>query len=406
MMTNSIFTRLGGTAVLALALAACSKDDAASGNARKRPPQLVAAQTVVLEDYAPTLSALGTVTPSQSVAVRPRADGEIVGIAFKEGDNVRAGQLLFRLDARAASAQLQQARAQLAQAIASEAQARADFDRAQALVGKGFVAATVLDQRRAAAAGARAQIDAARASVKAAETQLSFLSITAPISGRTGELGFRLGANVRGGDATALVTINQLSPIHVRFLVPAEQVQAARAVLAAGGGKVVAKSRDGDGAKPLATGRLVFLDNNVDPGNGGVAARAEFRNDADVLWPGGVVTVELPLAAPTPRAALPESAVQTGRDMPFVWTVAAAKPGAAPAGPGDGKGGAGGKVEMRPVVVAGRMDGKVYLASGVEPGEQVVIDALARLRPGDMVRLKGPGKPTPPGEGAPSRTAG
>jgi RND family efflux transporter MFP subunit len=370
----------------ALLLAACSGggEGAAAGGpggANRRPPQLVAAQIAGMEDFAPTLIALGTVTPRQSVAVRPRADGEIVAIAFKECDTVRAGQLLFRLDSRQAQASLQQARAALATAVATEIQMRADYERAQALVGKGFISGTVLDQRRAAADAARVQ------------TQLSFLTVTAPISGRTGELAFRLGANIRQGDA-ALVTINQLSPIHVRFLVPAADVPQARALLGnRSGARVVARAQgSGD---VLATGRLVFLDNNVDPGNGGVTARAEFANGDEGLWPGAIVNVEFPLGAARPHIALPEGAVQTGRDAPFVWAVkAGGAPPAAAGGPnaaaGPGRGGPGGKVEMRDVTIAGRLGGKVYLASGLQPGERVVVDALARLKEGDTVRLKGP----------------
>lgn len=374
---------------LALLLAACSGGDEEGGGAggMKRPPQLVAAQVAGMEEYAPTLVALGTVTPSQSVAVRPRADGEIIGIGFREGQSVRAGQVLFRLDPRTARASLQQAEAELKGATAAERRATLDYERAEALVGKGFISAAIRDERRAAAWSARSSIDTARAQLDAARVQLSFLTITAPISGRTGELGFRLGSNVRAGEATALVTINQLSPIHVRFLVPASNVQQARALLAAGGGKVTARMQ-GSG-KELAAGRLVFLDNNVDPGNGGVAARAEFANADESLWPGAIVDVEFPLGAPQPYVALPEGAVQTGRDAPYVWAVAAGD--AAAAGPG-GKGPAK-KVVMRDVVVAGRLGGKVYLASGLKQGEQVVVDALARLKDGDAVRLKGPDKP-------------
>lgn len=386
-MVASFFRRGGALSVAAavsLCLVACSggKDEKAG---MKRPPQLVAAQTVAMEDYAPSLLALGTVTPSQSVAVRPRADGEIIGIAFREGDNVRAGQVLFRLDPRQARAAVAQAEAELKGAIAAERRATLDYERAEALVGKGFISAAARDLARANAWSARSNIDTARAQLDAARVQLSFLTVTAPITGRTGELGFRLGANVRQGDATPLVTINQLSPIHVRFLVPADNVQQARALLANGGGKVVA--RDRQSGQPLATGRLVFLDNNVDPGNGGVTARAEFSNPGDVLWPGAIVDVLFPLGAASPHVVLPEGAVQTGRDAPFVWAVA----GGGPAKPG-GKG-AGGKVHMRDVVVAGRMDGKVYLASGLKPGEQVVVDALARLKDGDPVRLKPAGAP-------------
>ncbi len=371
-------------------LAACSKDEGGeNGRGSRRPMQLVSALSAGMEDYAPTLIALGTVAPRQSVAVRPRADGEIVAITFQEGQFVREGQVLFRIDARQAQASLQQARAQLASAEATEIQLRADYERAQALVGKGFISGTVLDQRRAAAEGARAQIASARAQVAAAQTQLSFLTVTAPISGRTGELGFRLGANIRQGDA-ALVTINQLSPIHVRFLVPAGNVQQARALLAAGGGRVLARAQDS--GQMIGSGRLVFLDNNVDPGNGGVTARAEFANGDERLWPGAIVNVELPLGAARPHIALPEGAVQTGRDAPFVWMVTAGNgqpaAGKAPNPAEKGPGGAGGKVEMRDVVVAGRLGGKVYLASGLAPGEKVIVGALARLKEGDDVRVK------------------
>lgn len=387
-MVRQRLLRCAALGALAL-LAACSGgDDQQAGAASRRPPQLVAAQAAAMEDFAPTLVALGTVTPRQSVAVRARADGEITGIAFNEGDSVRAGQLLFTLDSRQAEAAVAQAQAELKGAIAAERRATLDYERAEALVGKGFVSAAVRDLARANAFAARSQIDTTRALLRAAEVQLSFLTIRAPISGRTGELGLRRGANVRQGDTTPLVTINQLSPVHVRFLVPADSVPQARAVLGSGG-TVVVRARDDAGAAVLARGRLVFLDNNVDPGSGGVTARAEFANGDEALWPGAIVTIQLPLATPQPRIALPESAVQTGRDAPFVWAVAA---GAAEQPAGDAAGtGAGARVTMRDVVVAGRMGGKVFLASGVQPGEQVVVDALARLRDGDVVRIKPPG---------------
>jgi multidrug efflux system membrane fusion protein len=375
--------RAGAGMALLLLAAACSGDkEAEDARARMRPPQLVAAMAVPMEDYAPTLVALGTVTPRQSVPVRPRADGEIVGINFQEGDFVRAGQVLFRLDARQAQAAVQQAEAEVKGAVAAERRARLDFERAEALVVKGFVSAAARDLARANAYSAKSQIETTQAQLRQAQVSLSFLTVTAPISGRTGELSQRLGANVRQGDS-ALVTINQLSPIHVRFLVPPSDISAARAVVRDGGGKVVAKTQVGGDV--LAVGRLVFLDNNVDPGNGGVAARAEFANAGDILWPGAIVNVELPLAAATPHPAVPEGAVQTGRDAPFVWAVSKGGNGPKPGAAG------GATVQMRDVVVAGRLGGKVYLASGIKPGEQVVVDALSRLKDGDAVRLKPPG---------------
>lgn len=336
---------------------------------------MVGAMAATAVDFAPRLVALGTVTPLQSVAVRPRVDGEITRILFREGDDVRAGQTLFQLDDRRARAALAQARANLASARAQAMQARSDLTRAEQLVDKGFVSKAVLDQRRAIAGAAEAAISAAAAAVTSAETDLTYLTVRAPVSGRTGEIGFRLGANVRAGDAVPLVTVNQLSPIQVRFLVPPEQVQAVRTAMTQPGVSVVARPQQAPGdAPPIATGRLAFLDNNVDPGNGGVAAKAEFVNVGDALWPGAIVNIDLPLGASRPRIALPEAAVQTGRDAPFVWAV-----------------GADNKVAMRDVTVAGRSGGKVFLAGGVAPGETIVVDTLSKLKPGDEVRTRGGG---------------
>lgn len=342
----------------------------------------VGATAATTGDFTPRLVALGTVTPLQSVAVRTRVDGQIARILFREGDNVRSGQPLFRLDDRAARAALASARANLAGARATAVQARGDFGRAEALVGRGFISKAVLDQRRALVGTAEAAIGAAQAAVQNAETDLSYLTITAPVSGRTGEIGFRLGANVRAADTVPLVTVNQLSPIQVRFLVPPEQIQMVRTAMTGPGLTVAARPQavDPDTGPPIATGRLVFLDNNVDPGNGSIAAKAEFVNVGDRLWPGAIVNVVLPMGSGVPRIVLPESAVQTGRDAPFVWTI-----------------GAGGIVAMRDVEVAGRAGGKVYLAGGVRPGERIVVDALSKLKAGDKVRTRPAGAGAAPG---------
>ncbi len=376
--------------LLAMTLAACGDDKAAGGAGGNRPPALVTALSAKTAEFAPQLVALGTVAPLQTVDIRARAEGEITAILFNEGDNVRAGQLLFRLDDRQAQAQLATARAQLATARANTAQATSELDRAQSLVGKGFVTGSVLDQRKALAAGAQASISVAQAAVRTAQTGLTFLNIRAPVSGRTGELNFRLGANVRPADALPLVTINQLSPISVRFLVPPDNIQQVRNAMRVGPITVDARTQGGDGLQPpIASGRLAFLDNNVNPGNGSVIAKAEFLNPDDKLWPGAIVNVNMPMGAPSPQIALPESAIQTGQEKPFVWLI-----------------GADGKVAMRDVTVMGRANGTAYLATGVAPGERIVTDALARIKAGDMVRTKqdGPG-PNSKVQGGLPRTA-
>ncbi|WP_426164532.1 efflux RND transporter periplasmic adaptor subunit [Sandarakinorhabdus sp. DWP1-3-1] len=368
------------------ALSACGGDGGGADAKKARPPALVGAQTAGAVDFAPSLIALGTVTPLQSVQVRSRIDGQITRILFNEGDAVRAGQPLFQLDDRAARAALAQARAGLASAHAQAMLARGELTRAEALVGKGFVSGAVVDQRRALAGTAAAAIAGAEAEVQSAETTLSYLTIRAPVSGRTGEIGFRLGANIRAADTLPLVTVNQLSPIAVRFLVPADQIQMVRTAMGSGPVSVVARPQEDDSAPAIAQGRLTFLDNNVGAGNGAVAAKAEFANVGNVLWPGGIINIALPLGAARPRIALPEAAVQTGRDAPFVWAI-----------------GSDGKIAMRDVTVAGRSGGKVYLASGVAPGERIVVDALSKLKPGDKVRTKdGPGRPPRTAAAAPA----
>ncbi|WP_439532917.1 efflux RND transporter periplasmic adaptor subunit [Polymorphobacter sp.] len=369
--------------MLALSLAGCGEDEAAAGRGG-RPPAMVDAVSAEATSFAPRLVAQGSVAPLQTVAVRPRAEGEITAILFQEGDTVRAGQLLFRLDDRTAQAQLAQAQAQLATARANAAQARNELKRAEQLVDKGFVTGSVLDQRRAMAQSADASISSAEAAIQNARAQLSFLNIHAPVSGRTGELNFRRGANVRPADTLPLVTINQLSPISVRFLVPPQDIGQVRSAMISGKLPVDARAQGAaPGSPPLATGSLVFLDNNVDPGTGSIAAKAEFLNPDARLWPGALVTVVMPMGMPADRITLPESAVQVGRDTPYVWTI-------------DAKG----NVTMRDVTIAGRAEGRVYLATGISAGDRVVTDALSRLKPGDKVRVKGDG----PGR-APPRTA-
>lgn len=366
-------------AALLLVLAACGGSEEKDAKSKARPPMVVNAQTASLADYRPRLQVLGTVTPLQSVAVRARVDGQIDAILFREGEFVRAGQVLFRLDPRQAEANVARARASLASAEAIARQADADWTRAQQLVSSGFISGATLDQKKAAAATADAAVGQARAELKAAQTALSYLTITAPVSGRTGELGFKRGATVRANDTTPLVTVNQLSPIAVRFAVPPEQIQAVRTELARGPVPVVAHPSGSESV--LATGRLSFLDNNVDPSNGSVAAKAEFANGGDELWPGALVTVDVPVGTGGRFVRLPESALQQGQDFNFVWTV-----------------GEGNKAVLTKVEIAGRQGGQVYLAGGVAPGTLVVTDALAKLKAGGVVKARTGGAPPSAGK--------
>ena len=354
--------------ILALFAASCG-DGGGAPKAKPRPPLSVAAERAALSDYTPRLNVLGTVTPLQSVAVRTRVDGQITAVLFREGDTVRAGQPLFRLDDRAMRAGIAQNRATMAGAAAARAQAAADLKRSQALIAAGFVSKATIDLKQAAADTANASIAGAAASMSAAQTSLSYLTVRAPVGGRTGEVNFKIGATVRTADALPLVTVNQLSPILVRFAVPPDRIQSLRTAMAHGAVGITARLHGG--RDPLASGRLVFLDNSVDASTGSLAAKAEFANGGDALWPGALVDLDVPLGTREQHTAVPEAAVQTGPDFSFVWTIDR-----------------GGNAALTRVTVAGRSDGRVFI-DGVAPGTQIVVDALAKLRPGDKVRVKG-----------------
>jgi RND family efflux transporter MFP subunit len=343
-----------------------------SAAAPPKPKSLlaVAVEKAALTDYAPRLTVLGTVTPLQSVAVRTRVDGQITAVLFKEGETVRSGQPLFRLDDRAVRAALAQNRASMASAAATRLQAAADLRRSQALVASGFVSKATIELKQAAADTATANIGGAQATISAGKTALSYLTVRAPVAGRTGEINFKTGATVRTADSLPLVTVNQLSPILVRFAVPPGQIRPLRSALAAG--PVTVTARIHDGTTPIASGRLVFLDNAVDANTGSLAAKAEFTNGGDALWPGALVDIDVPLGSVERRIAVPEAAIQNGPDFTFVWTVG-----------GDGT------VALTHVALAGRADGKAYIASGLTPGTPVVTDALAKLREGAKVRTRG-----------------
>jgi RND family efflux transporter MFP subunit len=340
---------------------------------KPKPPLSVAVEKAALADYAPRLTVLGTVTPLQSVAVRTRVDGQVIAVLFHEGETVHAGQPLFRLDDRAVRATLALDRATMASAAATRHQAAADLKRSEALVANGFVSKATIDLKQAAADTAAASIGGAAAAISAGQTQLSYLTVRAPVAGRTGEINFKTGATVRTADALPLVTVNQLSPILVRFAVPPEQIQPLRSALVAGPVPVTARIHAS--TTPIATGRLVFLDNSVDASTGSLAAKAEFSNGGDALWPGALVDIDVPLGGGARRIAVPEAAIQNGPDFTFVWTIPTS-----------------GAATLTKVVVAGRADGKAFIASGLEPGVAVVTDALAKLREGDKVKIKGGGQ--------------
>jgi membrane fusion protein, multidrug efflux system len=330
------------------------------------------------------------------VDVKPRIAGQIERVALEEGQSVRKGQLLFTIDSETLQRQAAEQQAELERDLAMEQQARALVARdtaagkqsqSEANVGlelakEGIVARqragqllTANETAEAALRSDQAAVEAAAGTVKAdharlaqTQLQLSFVNITAPISGRAGAVMVQAGNVVRDNDST-LVTLLQLAPIHVTFGVP-EQILPEIQRLNASGRLAVEASNDG-GAE--FEGRLAFIDNAIDASNGTVRLKADFANTDKQMWPGQFVNVRLRLRMENRRTLIPESAIQDGQDGEYVWLV---KSGLATTMP---------VTELRTYKPA-RGPEQAVVGSGVRPGDTVVTEGQLRLTPGAAVR--------------------
>lgn len=337
----------------------------------------VTAATVQAADMPVIVTAPGTVEPLANVAVRPRVDGQIVEVAFNEGDTVREGAVLFRLDDRLVNAQIAQAEANIAKDEASLRDAEATLSRRQALIGKQVVTEAALDQARYAVEGLKASIAAGRALLASHKTQLDYLTIRAPITGRTGSLTAKLGATVRSQEATALVTINQTRPILVVFSVPQGELPAVRRALAS---KAVARILVPGSGQPVPA-TISFIDNQVDKQTGTITVKVIAENEGEVLWPGLAVEVALTVELRPNMLVVPASAVQPAQQGMIAWII----------GPDN-------KVAPRVVSVDRIVGQRAYLSRGVDVGERVVTDGQLRLAPGSSVVIEEPRRPAPVGE--------
>jgi membrane fusion protein, multidrug efflux system len=331
---------------------------------------------VVEADMPVILFAPGTVEPLANVAVKPRVDGQIVEVAFKEGDFVEENSVLFRLDDRMVKAQISQVEATIARDQAALRDAEATLSRRQSLIANRIVTEAALDQAKFAVEGLKAAITAGQASLDSQRTQLDYLTIRAPISGRTGSLTAKLGATVRGQDALPLVTINQTKPIQVGFSLPQGDLAALRRALVS---KAGAEVKVPGGAKPLVVpGVIGFVDNQVDRTTGTIGAKVVAENADEVLWPGQSVEVALTVEVKPKMLSVPAVAVLPAQQGMIAWVVDADN-----------------KVSARTVTVERIVDRTAYLSAGVKAGERVVTDGQIRLAPGASVRIEEPRRNVP-----------
>lgn len=345
-----------------LSLAACSKSDPP-----RTPPVPVVVAKAERRAVPFELGATGTVEPLQTVAVQAQVGGILRRVAFKEGDEVKRGQMLFELDSRPYRAALDQALAALARDRAQAANAAQEAKRYESLAEKQYVTAQQYEQARTAATATEATLAGSQATVEEARLNLQYATIRAPITGRTGSLLVREGNLVRANATQPLVTINQIRPILVRFAVPARSLPLIQEHL---GKSIVVRAEPTGGGEP-SEGALSFVDNAVDTATGTILLKGRFPNDDGALWPGGFVNVRLQLYVEPDALVIPAAAVVSAQQGSFVFVIQADSSAA-----------------TKPVTV-NRTVGDFAIVSGeVQAGDQVVIDGQLRLRQGSKVQIK------------------
>lgn len=359
--------------LVALGLSSCSRSPQ-GGKAGGPPPGAGQPVPVTVaqaqEKTVPVqIDAVGRVEAYNTVSMASRVDGQVQGVYFKDGQYVKAGDLLFTIDPRTFEAQLKQAQANLAKDQAQLENAQAQLQRNAAVVQQGYVSKEQYDQAVANANALKAAVAADQAAVENAQLQLQYCSIHSPIDGLAGIVKVDPGNVVKANDATTpLVVINQIQPVYVSFFVPERNLPEIQQYMAEGRPQVQAVVPGHE--KTPAHGELTFLDNAVSPTSGTVELRGAFANADRSLWPGQFVNVVLTLTTQPGAIVVPSRAVQTGQQGQYVFVV---KPDST--------------VESRPVTVARTVDEQAVVEKGVNPGETVVTDGQLRLAPGASVHV-------------------
>jgi membrane fusion protein, multidrug efflux system len=357
-MTRSVATSV---AVLLLALG-CSRGRA---GAPSKVPVTIA--PVEQRSVPYEITATGTVEPRQTVSVQAQVTGVLTDVAFREGEDVAVGQVLFRIDSRPFQAALEQAQAILARDVAQARNAQLDADRYAELVKQDYVTKSDYDAKRAAAEGLTATVRADSSAVASAELNRNWATVRAPIAGRTGRLLVRPGNLVRA-NTDPLVVINQIHPILVRFAVPERSLAEIQRYRRNRLPVLVSPSTE-DTA--YSSGLLTFVDNSVDTTTGMVLLKAEFANAANALWPGEFLNVRLQLYVEEKALVVPSQAVMTGQQGAYVFVVTQD-----------------GTAQPRPVTVARTSGTYAVLSQGVQSGDQVVTDGQLRIVAGAQVEVK------------------
>jgi len=359
-------------AVAAGGLAAYFASDSRAKEQRKGqkgPPAVpVTVERVEQQTVPVRLRAIGNVEAYATVSVKARVDGQIISVDFKDGVPVKKDEILFRIDPRPYEAALRQAEANALRDVAARDQARSQEKRYQELLAKNFISKEAYAQIRTNAETADATAKASRAALENARLNLEYCTIRSPLDGFVGRTLIQAGNLVRANDVNPLVVINQVRPIYVNFAVTEQNLPEVRQYMARGPLEVEVVPTDLQQQHPR--GRLIFVDNAVDPSTGTIRLRAQFDNAEAALWPGQFVNISLQLYEQPDALIVPTQAVQTGPEGEYVYVISADM-----------------TAELRRVKVR-RTDGdRTIIAQGVAKGEQVVTRGQLRLGPKVKVQI-------------------
>jgi multidrug efflux system membrane fusion protein len=331
----------------------------------------VTAGVVEAKDVPNFLNGIGSVQAYNMVTIRSRVDGYIVSVNFTEGDEIETGAPLVRIDPRPFQAALEAAQATKAKDEAQLAGAQLDLDRYSQLLGPGYQTRQSYDQQKALVGQLQASIKGDQAQIDAAQLNLDYSNIRAPIAGRLGMRLVDMGNLVHATDNTGLVTVTQTKPIYVTFTLSQEYLHKIHERQVNGALKVEAYG--GDNVTLLSEGELAVIDNSVDQTTGTIRLKGTFANTDERLWPGEFVNVRLILNIRKGVATVPQQTVQVGPNGYYAYVIKADN-----------------TVERRPVEVAATQDGIVVITKGLEIGEKVVVDGQYRLTQGARVRISTP----------------
>src|ERR1700674_1491736 len=328
----------------------------------------VVVATVARQPMPVRIDTIGTVQTIAMVSIKSRVDGYIDSVLIRDGQFVKTGDIMFRLDSRSAEAQLKQAQAQLARDQASLEGAERDLRRYTELVAKHATPVTNLETAQTQVGVFKGAVKADEAAIENLQVQLSFCTIRAPIDGRVGIIAIKAGNSIKANDLP-LATINQIQPIHIGFSLPQVGFPGLRAAMDQGEVEVSVRPQGDEGA-PIK-GLIEFFDSAVDTPTGTIAVRAKFANDELRLWPGQYVNASVTLGVERDALTVPQAAVRVGQGGNYVFVI---KPDRT--------------AEVRRVNVTRTVAGKSGIASGVSEGEEVAVDGQLRLNNGTKVEIK------------------